>query len=178
IDPTPPPDSVPKVDESYRKSSSRRKKQKTEYDITSDQYQELREAFDLFDTDGSGSIAAKELKVAMRVLGFEVKRDEVKQILAQVDGSGRVDFDTFLKVVSEKMSQRDIREELHKVFLLFDDDETGRITFANLKRVSRELGEDLTDEELQEMIDEADKNGDGEVDEGEFITLMLKLNLF
>jgi len=57
----------------------------------------------LFDTDGSGSIAAKELKVAMRVLGFEVKRDEVKQILAQVDGSGRVDFDTFLKVVSEKM---------------------------------------------------------------------------
>ena len=64
------------------------------------------------------------------------------------------------------------------MFRLFDDDETGRITFANLKRVSRELGEDLTDEELREMIDEADKNGDGEVDEGEFITLMLKLNLF
>jgi len=64
------------------------------------------------------------------------------------------------------------------VFRLFDDDETGSITFANLKRVSHELGEDLTDEELQEMIDEADKDGDGEVDEGEFITLMLKLNLF
>jgi Ca2+-binding EF-hand superfamily protein len=41
--------------------------------------------------------------VAMRVLGFEVKREEVKQILAQLDGSSRVDFDTFLRVVSQKM---------------------------------------------------------------------------
>jgi centrin-1 len=39
----------------------------------------------------------------------------------------------------------------------------GRITFKNLKRVAKELGENLTDEEIQEMIDEADRNGDGEV---------------
>ena len=46
---------------------------------------------------------------------------------------------------------------------LFDDDETGKITFRNLKRVAKELGENMTDEELQEMIDEADRDGDGEV---------------
>ncbi len=57
---------------------------------------------------------------------------------------------------------------------MFDGDGTGRITFKNLKRVAKELGENLTDEELQEMIDEADRNGDGEIDEDEFLRIMKK----
>merc|ERR1712216_297748 len=60
----------------------------------------------------------------------------------------------------------------------FDDDETGKISFKNLKRVAKELGERMTDEELQEMIDEADRDGDGEVNEEEFLRIMKKTNLF
>ena len=45
------------------------------------------------------------------------------------------------------------------MFKLFDDDNSGTITFKNLQRVARELGETLTDDELQEMIDEADRDG-------------------
>ena len=54
----------------------------------------------------------------------------------------------------------------------------GKISFKNLKRVAKELGENMTDEELQEMIDEADRDGDGEVSEEEFIRIMKKTSLY
>nr|2A4J_A Chain A, Centrin 2 [Homo sapiens]2K2I_A Chain A, Centrin-2 [Homo sapiens] len=79
---------------------------------------------------------------------------------------------------TQKMSEKDTKEEILKAFKLFDDDETGKISFKNLKRVAKELGENLTDEELQEMIDEADRDGDGEVSEQEFLRIMKKTSLY
>ncbi|KAJ3160909.1 hypothetical protein HDU86_008271 [Geranomyces michiganensis] len=150
------------------------------HDLTSDQKQEIREAFDLFDTDGSGTIDTKELKVAMRALGFEPKKEELKKMVAEVDrtGSGVIDFNDFLELMTGKMSEKDTREEIVKAFRLFDDDDTGKISFKNLKRVAKELGENLTDEELQEMIDEADRDGDGEISQEEFLRIMKKTNLY
>lgn len=52
-------------------------------------------------------------------------------------------------MMTSKMGERDSREEIIKAFKLFDDDNTGFITLKNLKRVAKELGENLTDEELQ-----------------------------
>ena len=66
-------------------------------------------------------------------------------------------------MMTHKILNRDPKDEILKAFRLFDDDETGKISFKNLKRVAKELGERMTDEELQEMIDEADRDGDGEV---------------
>ena len=65
--------------QSYKaKTAGRPKKAR---DITDEQKQEIKEAFDLFDTDGSGNIDQKELKVAMRALGFESKREEIKKMI-------------------------------------------------------------------------------------------------
>ncbi|XP_053922029.1 uncharacterized protein LOC104059638 [Cuculus canorus] len=167
----------------YRKSglgTAQRKKSGLKPELTEEQKQEIREAFDLFDTDGSGSIDVKELKVAMRALGFEPKKEEIKKMIADIDkeGSGTIDFEDFLAMMTQKMSEKDSKEEILKAFRLFDDDGTGKISFKNLKRVAKELGENLTDEELQEMIDEADRDGDGEVSEQEFLRIMKKTSLY
>jgi centrin-2/centrin-1 len=75
------------------------------HELTPEQKQEIREAFDLFDTDGSGTIDLKELKVAMRALGFEPKKDEVKKLISEIDknGSGTIDFNEFLELMTAKM---------------------------------------------------------------------------
>ena len=116
----------------------------------------------------------------MRALGFEPSKEEIRKLISQVDtdGSGTVDFPEFLAMMQTKMGERDSREEIIKAFRLFDDDDTGKISFRNLKRVAMELGESITDEELQEMIDEADRDGSGEVSQDDFIKIMAKTNLF
>uniref|UniRef100_A0A8C3W5F9 Centrin 1 n=1 Tax=Catagonus wagneri TaxID=51154 RepID=A0A8C3W5F9_9CETA len=161
-------------------STSQKRKVGPKPELTENQKQEVREAFDLFDADGSGTIDVKELKVAMRALGFEPRKEEMKRMISEVDkeGTGKISFNDFLAVMTQKMAEKDTKEEILKAFRLFDDDETGKISFKNLKRVANELGENLTDEELQEMIDEADRDGDGEVNEEEFLRVMKKTNLY
>jgi len=161
-------------------SGASRKKATPKPDLTEEQKQEIREAFDLFDADGSGTIDVKELKVAMRALGFEPKKEEIKKMIQEIDkeGSGTIDFNDFLMLMTTKMSEKDSKEEILKAFKLFDDDNSGKISFKNLKRVAKELGENLTDEELQEMIDEADRDGDGEINEAEFLRIMKKTSLY
>ncbi|CAL8088737.1 unnamed protein product [Calicophoron daubneyi] len=149
-------------------------------ELSEEQKQEVREAFNLFDEDKTGSIDIKDLKVAMRALGFEPKREDVRKLISEFDCESKetIEFNEFLKMMTVKMLEKDAKEEMLKAFKLFDDDETGRISFKNLKRVAKELGENVTDEELQEMIDEADRDGDGEVNEQEFLRIMKKTNLY
>lgn len=94
------------------------------------------------------------MKVAIRALGFEPKKEEIKKMIAEIDkdSSGKLSYSDFLSLMSIKMAEKDTKEEILKAFRLFDDDETGSISFKNLKRVAKELGENLTDEELQEMM--------------------------
>ena len=97
---------------------------------------------------------------------------------ADTDGSGMIDFQEFEKLMTVKLGQRDAHEEMLKAFRLFDDDESGYITFKNLKRIALELGESISDEELQEMIDEADPSGKGKVSQDDFCRIMNKTNLY
>jgi centrin-1 len=139
--------------------------------------EEIKEAFNLFDTEGKGNIDVRELKAAFRALGFQVKKAEIRQMFIDMDkdlSAALVTYDEFVEMVTPRMQNRDSREEIMKVFALFDDDNKGAISFKNLKRVATELGENLTDEELQEMIDEADRDGDGVINEEEFYRVMRK----
>ena len=68
----------------------------------------------------------------------------------------------------------DTKEDVMKVFAAYDTEGSGSITFANLRRVAKELGENLTDDELQEMLNHADKSGNGSVSKDDFYRLMTK----
>jgi len=148
--------------------------------LSEDQKQELREAFDLFDADKTGTIDLHELKVLMRALGFDVKKTDVIKMVHEVDPSnvGAVDYEQFLEIMSERYAERDPEEEIKKAFTLFDDDHTGRITLKNMKRVARELGENLSEEELQAMIDEFDRDQDGEISAEEFMYIMKQSTMY
>lgn len=157
-----------------------RKKSGPKFDLSDEQKADIKEAFDLFDAEGTGVIDIKELKVAIRALGFEPKKEDIKKMVADVDkeGTGKISYADFLQLMTMKMSEKDSNEEILKAFRLFDDDDTGTISFKNLKRVAKELGENLTDEELKEMIEEADLDGDGEVNQDEFLRIMKKTSLY
>merc|ERR1719453_858316 len=144
-------------------------------DLTIQQRQEIKEAFELFDTDGSGSIDANELKTAMRALGFQPKTEEIKRMLTDldVDGNGTVEYEEFEGLMAGKMGSKNPKEELLKTFMIFTDG-GDKITCANLCAIAKELGESLTEDDLQEWIEEADTDGDGQINESEFLAVMKK----
>merc|ERR1712007_272497 len=125
---------------------SRRGAKKKPGQLTDDQLDEIREAFSLFDADASGMIDV-----------LEVKNEELKKMVTDVDndGNGTIEFAEFLAMMTGKMGEKDTREDIEKVFKLFDDDNTNKISFRNLARVAEELGENIDDEELQDMINQA-----------------------
>uniref|UniRef100_A0A7S3HDR8 EF-hand domain-containing protein n=1 Tax=Spumella elongata TaxID=89044 RepID=A0A7S3HDR8_9STRA len=159
---------------SRRGAPARGKKLPDKPGLTEDEVEEIREAFNLFDTDGTGTIDPGELKAAMRSLGFETKNPTIFQMIADLDQDGPIGFDDFLDAITQKLGDKETRDGIYKIFKLFDDDNTGMISLKNLKRVSKELGETMSEDELREMIERADSNGDGMITAEDFYNIMTK----
>merc|ERR1712170_119570 len=99
---------------------------------------------DLFDTDSSGAVSVQELVDAMQSLGLDQKNEAVFNMIKEIDtdGSGELEFQEFLEMMTARLSDKTPRSEIERVFKLFDDDRTGEISLNNLKRVASELGEE------------------------------------
>ncbi|KAF5734060.1 calmodulin [Tripterygium wilfordii] len=143
--------------------------------LTEEQIAEFKEAFSLFDKDGDGCITIKELGTVMRSLGQSPSEAELRDMINEVDAdqNGTIDFPEFLNLMSRKMKDTDSDEELKEAFKVFDKDQNGYISAAELRHVMTNLGEKLTDEEVDDMIREADIDGDGQVNYEEFVRMML-----
>uniref|UniRef100_A0A0D3EME9 EF-hand domain-containing protein n=1 Tax=Oryza barthii TaxID=65489 RepID=A0A0D3EME9_9ORYZ len=154
--------------------------------LTDDQIAEFKEAFSLFDKDGDGNpcltslppsrcITTKELGTVMRSLGQNPTEAELQDMINEVDadGNGTIDFPEFLNLMARKMKDTDSEEELKEAFRVFDKDQNGFISAAELRHVMTNLGEKLTDEEVDEMIREADVDGDGQINYDEFVKVMM-----
>ncbi|XP_078659449.1 calmodulin-alpha-like isoform X2 [Branchiostoma floridae x Branchiostoma belcheri] len=144
-------------------------------ELTEEQIAEFREAFNLFDKDGGGDISVKELGSVMRSLGQNPTEQELQDMVRSVDqdGNGTIDFNEFLQMMQKAMkSDVDSEAELKEAFRVFDKDGNGFISSEELRHVMTNLGEKLTDEEVEEMIDAADINGDGQIDYEEFAIMV------
>ena len=155
-------------------------------ELTEKQKKQIGQAFDIFDTEGSGTIEVKDLKVALRGLGIEPLKSEIKKLLHEIKqpvtrdqelGKIKIDFSQFIKIMTIKMNQKDEPAEQSLAFKEFSQD--GKtITLESLKAVAQELGETMTDEELEEMLKEANKSAkagkDFSVSQNEFKFILAK----
>jgi centrin-3 len=171
--------------------------------LSEEQREEIDEAFSLFDLDKDRHIDYHELKVALKALGFDLPKSEILAELqmhgipaSQVHGGqnnngkggvvageggasclgpGRLLLPhvAFVNLAAGRISARDPQEEILRAFELFDAEGKGRIELEDLRRVARELGEGLQDEELVAMIEEFDVRGEGGIDRDAFLGICL-----
>jgi centrin-1 len=146
--------------------------------LSNDEVEEIRQAFELFDTNGTGRVDPKELKAAMQSLGFDTKNPTIFQIISELDTPeatkrGGIEFETFLEAINNKLGDKETEEGLRRIFNLFVDDNQDTITLASLRKIAKELGEQISHEDLQDMLSRASSNGT-ELTFGEFYDIMTK----
>ena len=144
--------------------------------LTEEQIAEFKEAFQIFDKNGDGSITTKELGTVMRSLGQNPSDDEIKGMIEKVDldKSETIDFKEFLGLMAAKMKEGDPEDALIEAFRKFDRDGNGKISKHELKYVMKMKGVELNDQEIQALIQEADIDGDGYIDYQEFARIMME----
>ncbi|XP_071502886.1 neo-calmodulin-like [Diadema antillarum] len=143
--------------------------------VTEKQISEFQEAFGLYDRDGDGIVSTDLLGEMMRSLGSCPTEAEVAESIAMEDphGKGAIDFKTFTRIMETHMSQSQVdAEEFRDAFRVFDKDDTGTLSAAELRHVMTSLGEKLTDAEVDEMIREADVRSDGRINYEEFVQMV------
>ncbi|KAG0547651.1 hypothetical protein BDA96_01G098500 [Sorghum bicolor] len=142
--------------------------------LTDEQRLAFQEAFSLFDKNGDGCITMEELAAVTRSLGLDPSDQELNDMMSEVDtdGNGIIDFQEFLSLIARKMKDGDGDEELREAFEVLDKDQNGFISPIELRTVMTNLGEKMTDEEVEQMIREADTDGDGQVNYDEFVLMM------
>jgi len=117
------------------------------YGLSEDEVMEIKDAFDLFDSDKSGQIDKSELKNALQNLGIDNKNQTLHNMMQDLDKdeSGTISFEEFIEMMTAKMSDRDTKDDLKKVFRLFiGDDSTDKISVKHLRRVANDLQGNFT----------------------------------
>ncbi|EDO39143.1 predicted protein, partial [Nematostella vectensis] len=126
---------------------------------------EFKEAFSLFDADGSGTITVEELSTVMKNLGEKVDDCELKQMVSEVDedGSGEIDFDEFCEMMWKKMNQEEEEGTIIDAFNAWDETGTGMMKIDDLKNMLRKLqAAKLSKSEIDKMCQVIDPSGTGQ----------------
>ena len=143
--------------------------------ITDEQRKELQDVFDQFDKDKDGKISAKELENAMQSMGQNPTVDEVQEMMREVDlnQDGKIDFDEFMYLMTKSSPDTQTEDEVINAFRVFDKEGNGLIASSELKHIMMTIGDKMTEEEADEMVNEADIDEDGMINYEEFMRMMM-----
>ncbi len=134
----------------------------------------IKDSFKEYDKNKTNELDINELNEELEKYGIDPKNDEsLKNLFEQAKrkGSTSVDFDTFIEDICKNLSNLNTMEELEKIFFLFTENEnTDKIEFRHLRKLCPQLSE----EEIQEMINKADTDKDGKINYGEFYNIITK----
>jgi Ca2+-binding EF-hand superfamily protein len=137
----------------------------------------IREVFDLFDTDGEGQLDEAELASAIFAMGFSShNHEELAAIFMDrmdMDGDRRISIYEFIQLMQGHLAGRNPEEEIRSTYAAFFD--TGKkeaINLSLLRKMTTELGISLSEDELSDMIEDADRNCEGGVDEEEYVHIL------
>jgi calmodulin len=142
--------------------------------LTDAQLDEFREAFNMFDKDGGGSIDASELRDLMISVGQNCTEMELKEMVkaADADGTGDIDFLEFAVLMAHKMTDENKDDTLKKAFAVFDASGDGFISAQEMRKIMFNLGENLQQEDVEAVIGEVDVDGDGQINYQEFAKIL------
>ena len=123
-------------------------------------------AFKNYDKENKGEIPSRMLGTVMKNLGHNLKPDQLQEAIEAVDsdGSGWIDFDEFLSLMSKKTKEAQDEQELKEAFRVFDKSNTGQIDTNDLKVIFKALDPDMSDGEIEAIITEVDEDGSGTLD--------------
>ncbi|KAF0305529.1 Calmodulin [Amphibalanus amphitrite] len=146
-----------------------------EYGLTEELVAEFKEVFMLFDKDEDGVINMDELGIMMKTLGQRPTETELEKMVSTVDqeGTGQIEFNEFLQMMARKMAGVETEEELKEAFRVFDKDEDGFLSVAELRHIMTSMGDKMTNEEVDDMVREADRDGKGKINYDAFVRALL-----
>jgi len=147
-------------------------------DLEPEQIDALQKAFNSFDTEGIGSITADTVGVILRMMGVKISERNLQEVIAETDedGSGLLEFEEFAELAAKFLMEEDeeaLKKELREAFKIFDKEGNGYIDNDRLREILRELDPRLTEENLDDIVEEVDTDGSGTLDFDEFMEMMM-----
>jgi calmodulin len=131
-------------------------------------------AFEVFDKDKDGKITTKEIGTILRNLGQNPSEKQLNEMISEIDqdGNGTIDFNEFIGLIIKKMKEPDLNDEMIDAFSIFDKDGNKFITSHEMRNVLRKI-KIISDDDIEELVKEADIDGDGQIDYEEFIRMVV-----
>ena len=145
--------------------------------LSNEEIEEIRQAFELFDSSGEGKLDPKELISSMKALNYDKENPTMYNLLADLETfnskkNERITFDEYVTAINAKLRDSESKEGVRRIFDMFiDDPNSDTININSLRKVALELGENMSNDDLKDMLERTSSSGK-EITFDEFYEIM------